>query len=285
MATTGFEFDKLWQRRVDKSYNGYYGKVQRKRLYKQALFYTVEEIYNNLVKHSSYDEIRSMIKTGREMPLQNGEIDLTLSLLDYAHFLNATAVYSTSGYKIAFFKFYPNEVVTAYLDRPIPARTGSMVKISGCEGMPEANGTFYLKQVGRLTYHLYTDERLKNKVKANSMTGSEANVEIYIKSKVDLQVSLTGKRALDAPSVYEPVVILADNKMKVFPTNAEQLILDYVTKPPMYIDPEDDVNDLEEYYPMKFLYKVIDKAAQIFDVETKDVQSFQSDVAIDKQNP
>jgi hypothetical protein len=65
--------------------------------------------------------------------------------------------------------------------------------------------------------------------------------------------------------------------------------MDYVTNPPVFITETNGVFnntfDLETVYPAKFLYQIIGKAVDIFNVERKDEDSFRENVQLDKMNP
>lgn len=285
MPTTGEEFDKLWYRRVDKPYNSYYGTVQRQRLYKQALFYALEAQYNNLIVQGQYDEIRSMVKINHVVTPTADTIVINTALPDYLHYLYSEAKYQGQTFPFSSFKYSGSGTIEAFADKVQSLRTGSFVVISGCADMNEANGSFYLKQIGRTAYGLYQNPELTIPVTATVFTGGSAKAIEYFFGKCMVQYSDQRIQVLDSPSKRNPRVMIADNSIKIEPTGCLELRIDYVTNPPVFIDPTNTTFDLETVYPMKFLYQIIDKAAEIFDVETKDPQSFQTDTILERDNP
>lgn len=285
MPTTGEEFDKLWYRRVDKPYNSYYGTVQRQRLYKQALFYALEAQYNGLIVQGQYDEIRSMVKVNHVVTPVSDTVVINTALPDYLHYLYSEAKYQGDTFQFNSFSYSGSGPIKAFADKVQSLRTGDFVVISGCAEMNEANGSFYLKQIGRTAYALYLNADLTNPATATVFSGGEATAIQYFFGKCMVQYSDQRIQVLDSPSRNNPRVMIANNAIKIFPTGCLELRIDYVTNPPVFIDPANNTLDLETVYPMKFLYQIIDKAAEIFDVETKDPQSFQSDTILERDNP
>lgn len=285
MPTTGEEFDKLWYRRVDKPYNSYYSTVQRQRLYKQALFYALEAQYNNLIVQGQYDEIRSMVKVNHAVTPVADTVVINTMLPDYLHYLFSRAKYQGQTFSFSSFKYSGSGTIEAFSDKVIQLRSGSFVVISGCAEMNEANGSFYLKQIGRTAYGLYQNQELTIPVTATVFTGGEASAIEYFFGKCMVQYSDQRIQVLDSPTKHNPRVMVSDNSIRIFPSGCIELEIDYVTNPPVFIDPVNTTFDLETVYPMKFLYQIIDKAAEIFDVETKDPQSFQSDTILERENP
>jgi hypothetical protein len=284
MPTTGFLFDKLWYRRVDKPYNSYYGNDQRQRLYKQALYYALEDNYNNLSVQGQYDEIRDLVKTNRFIIPINDEIVINTQLPDYLHYIYSEAEYSLDSYTFIGFSYNGVGTIKAFVDKVISLRTGDFVKISGCPDMNEVNGDFYLKLIGRKVYELYKDKDLTIPVTSTIFYGSSATAVEYRFGKCMILYSDQRIQTLDNSSKRNPKILISDNVLKIEPSGCTNFRLDYVAQPTVFIDPTNNTFDLETIYPMKFLYQIIDKAAQIFDIETKDPQSFQADVALANQN-
>lgn len=284
MATTGEEFDRLWYRRVDKPYNSYYTTPQRQRLYKQALFYALESQYNNLIVQGQYDEIRSMVKLNYSVVPVNDTVPINSLLPDYLHYLFSKAKYQGDSFNIASFTYSGKGSIIAYLPAITSLRTGDFVDISGCAEMNEANGSFYLKMLGRTAYGLYLDPELQTPATSTVFNGTTAIATQYFFGKCMVQYSDQRIQVLDSPTRVNPKVMIGNNSLTIEPAGCLELVIDYVTNPPVFINPTDTTFDLETVYTMKFLYQIIDKAAEIFDVETKDNQSFHSDTILEKSN-
>jgi hypothetical protein len=285
MPITGFDFDRLFFERVDKAYNSYKTKPQRINIYKQAIYYTVENIYNQLRFGGQYDEIRSLIATNFPIVPVNDEVSIPNQLSDYAHYLFARAEYEDDAPSAVGFYFMAGGTVTMVFSHLTNLRTGSYVEISNQQEINEANGRFYLKRIGRMAFELYLDRGLKDKVTTNVFSGSKADVKTIIVSSCTMQFSDQRIGELIKPSKRNPKVQVADNALKIEPDGCKKILLDYVKIPPVLIDPDDNTFDLETVYSTKLIYEFLEKAAEIFTVQTRDVQSFQTAINEQRANP
>jgi hypothetical protein len=285
MPITGFDFDRLFFERVDKAYNSYKTKPQRINLYKQAVYYTVENIYNRLRIGGQYDEIRSMIATNFPIVPVNDEVSIPNQLSDYAHYLFARAEFHEDSPSAVGFYFMGGGTVTMVFSQITNLRTGSFVEISNQQEIPQANGRFYLKRIGRMTYELYLDKDLKQKVTTNVFSGSTADITTIILSDCTMQFSDQRIGELIKPTKRNPKVQVADNALKIEPSDCKKLVLDYVKIPPVLINPDDNTFDLETVYSTKLIYEFVEKAAEIFTVQTRDIQSFQTAINEQRENP
>lgn len=288
MATTGAEFDKLWYRRVDKPYNSYYGTVQRQRLYKQALYYALEANYNGLIIQGQYDEIRSLVKTDVVLTPVNNEITLNVPgsiVTDYLHYLYSEAEYAGKTYQFDGFTYNGTGAIKTFVSQVISLRSGQFLVFGNSNGMNEVAGNRYVKQVGRKVYELYADEDFTQPITSVSFIGEGTTATEFGYEKCMVLYSDQKIQTLDNASKRNPKIVVSNNVLKILPNGSTKLKLDYVAQPTVFIDPNNNTFDLETIYPMKFLYQIIDKAAEIFDIETKDPQSFQADMALATQNP
>lgn len=285
MPITGQDFDRLFQNRVDKAYNSYKGSVQRRELYRRAVFYTVENIYNQLRFGGEYDEIRSMIKTNHPVVPISDAISIPNQLSDYAHYLFARGVFEISYYKADGFFFESGSTITMVMQGITTLRTGTFVRITNQAQMTEANGEFYVKRIGRSVYELYLDKDFKQKVTTTVFSGSRADVSEIITSDFTMQFSDQRIGNLTVPTMRNPKIQVADNSLKIEPSGCERVDIDYVTIPPVEIDPDDNTIDLELTYSTKLIYQFLEKAAEIFNVETRDTQAFQMAVQTQNLNP
>lgn len=287
---TAKEFDEEYQRRIDKFYNNYNSPPQRQALYKNAMYFALEAVYKSAVDQEWTDEIRSMIKINIPIAVPtDGKIVVPTLLPDYNHYLFARAEYLIGSYKLSSFTYSGSGTILAHSNVPLALRTGTKVRISGVADMSEANGDFYLKLVGRMTWGLYQDKLLTIPVTSvvPISTGGTA-VEIQLNDCV-VQYSDQKIQKLDSPTPRYPKVQVADNSLYVLPEGATTLRLDYVSTPPLFITETngvfDDVFNLETIYPAKFLYQIIGKAVDIFNTERKDEASFAQNVNLERMNP
>lgn len=285
---TAREFDKIFQTRIDKNYNAYQSPSQRQRLYKQSFYHTLEGIYRSPVDQEWTDEIRSMIRVRVSLTPVNGSISIPTSLPSYAHYLFARAEYLDIKRTFSSFTYSGTGTIQAYAENVLPYRTGTKVRISGVQEMAEANGDFYLKLIGRLAYGLYLDKDLTEVVTTFQPMATTGQAVMIQENDCTIQFSDEKIQKLDAPSIRNPKIQIADNSILIQPQNAERIYLDYVSIPPVLPTETngefDDTFDLETIYPAKFLYQVIGKAVEIFDTERMDPRSFQQNVQLENIN-
>jgi hypothetical protein len=287
---TAEEFDQIFQQRIDKSYNKYKSPSQRQSLYKQALYYALESIYKSGVDQEWTDEIRSMLKINTVFTLpMSGVLGIPTDIPDYNHYLFARAEYLVNSYAFIAFTFSGSGTILAHSNVPLPFRDYTKVRIEDCPDMSEVNGDFYLKQIGRLSWALYQDILLTIPVTTTIPAGLGAKAtEIQINDCV-VQFSDQKIQKLDIPSKRYPKVQVGQDSLYVLPAGGIRLYMDYVTNPPVFITETNGVFnntfDLETVYPAKFLYQIIGKAVDIFNVERKDEDSFRENVQLDKMNP
>jgi hypothetical protein len=225
-----------------------------------------------------------LVKTNTFLTPIADEIVINTQLPDYLHYLYSEAEYALGTYNFSGFSYDGVGTIKAFVDKVCSLRTRDFVKISGCVDMNEANGDFYLKLIGRKVYELYRDRDLTIPVTATVFYGGPATAVEHRFGKCMILYSDQRIQTLDNPSKRNPKILVSNNVLKIEPSGSTKLRLDYVAQPTVFIDPTNNTFDLETIYPMKFLYQIIDKAAQIFDIETKDPQSFQADVALANQN-
>lgn len=286
---TAQEFDRIFQERIDKAYNDYVSPPQRERIYKQAMYNAFEVLYNSPVDQEWTDELRSFIKINEEYTPINGVVSIDTQIPDYNHYLFSRVRYITPvNQPFVSFHYSGTGTIRGHVKVPSVYRTGTLVTLSG-SSMAEANGTFYLKQIGRLIYELYQDAALTTPVTATQFDGTGASVSVTTISSAVVIYSDERISRLDLPTERNPRVIIAENSINIEPANADKLILDYLTNPPVFITQTngvfDNTFDLETVYPAKFLYQIIGKAEEIFNVQAKDTQSFRDGVNLENLNP
>lgn len=286
---TAQEFDKIFQERVDKAYNDYASPPQRERIYKQAIYNAFEALYNMPVDQEWTDELRSFIKINQPYTLTNNAINIDTTIPDYNHYLFSRIEYEIPvSQKFIKFTYSGVGTIRAFTKIPAVMRTGDLVKISGAT-MAEANGSFFLKKIGICVYELFSNAQLTDSVTATQLEGADGSITQVIRNGAIVIYSDERISRLDVPTRTNPRVIIAENSIVVQPEGATAVYLDYLTNPPVFITQTngvfDNTFDLETVYPAKFLYQIIGKAEEIFNVQTKDTQSFRDGVSLENLNP
>ncbi len=89
------------------------------------------------------------------------------------------------------------------------------------------------------------------------------------------------------PKIDRPKFEMGNNLMKIYPLNytCQEITVDYVSNALVLIDPTDNVQDLELYYPFKFLTYVADTCKDIFFGNVENYAAIQKSQLDLKQNP
>lgn len=257
---TGVEFDKIFDRKMREAYTGFYSPVQVKpALYKEALIARIQETYKNLNEQQEYDKLQNLIATNAAYPLTNSAIDI-VDIDNYFHLLAFKAVCIDNDFDGTGVKFTaPSTITTPVLTA---LRTGEIVVILG--------NTYYAKQKGTTTtYTLYDDEAMTLAANFGVVANGTPIVRVVSYYGRTLHVSDRKIGQWGKPTIYIPKAEIADGKIKVYPS-ATQIIVDYIKAPVVFINPTDNVVDLELSYPYNFLMDVADKAVEMMAKETHD---------------
>jgi hypothetical protein len=125
---TGFDFDKLFDRKTDKAYTGFFNPTKKTALYREALILAIENKYRNLDEQREYDDLSGVTKTNQVyslLPSQANQI--------YTQPLAISAITVTSSQLI---------ITTVF---PHYLAVGQNMTTSGIQGYTTANpinGTF-----------------------------------------------------------------------------------------------------------------------------------------------
>lgn len=156
-------------------------------------------------------------------------------------------------------------------------RTGELISTSGIFGNPNANGVFYIKNVGQDKVELYYDDRFLCPASGNgNYTGGGTISRIQYNGATPL---LPNEKIsdYDAGTIYEPKFERGNSSLKFSPFNfsASEISIDYIQNGIKQIDVADNTIDLEAYYPFEFLIYVCDIAVELFMIRIKDLESVQ----------
>lgn len=70
---TGADFDKLFDRKTDKAYTGFFNPTKKTALYREALILAIENKYRNLDEQREYDDLSGVTKTNQVFSLLPGQ--------------------------------------------------------------------------------------------------------------------------------------------------------------------------------------------------------------------
>lgn len=289
MATTGIDFKKIWERKIDKSYTAFYNSTKQNALFKNALINAIELKYLSLDSQKIYDEIGNVIKTGQVFNPSSNVIFLSTvgspNISDYNHLLTVKCKY-ISPLNLILEKISYAAPIVITVNKLNNLRDGELINISSVTGNTNANGDRYIKRITNKTFALYSDNKLTVPIigNGNYVSGgilSRVYYKYAIPYKSDRKISVFGEPTEDNPR-FEVV----SGKLKLYPTDStcSEITIDYITKPNVFIDVTNSVTDLELTYPLKFLYYVADVAAKMFAEEIKDTEMINAAVLENNTN-
>lgn len=276
---TGLEFSNIFDLKIDKAYSGFFNPTKKNRLFKEALVIAIETKYKELGKQKEYDEIRTLIKANQVFAPSSNMVPLSLlGVFDYQHLL---------AFKAKFSQLVPDVNITnATNATPIVItvegqnnfRTGEAFDISGVVGNWNATGFRYFKKINSKKFALYSDPALTVPVAGN---GAYVSGGIISKSYYNYGAQLlpnTKLSVLAQATLNYPKYEMAQNFITIYPLNVvcSEITIDYISNATVFIDSANTTVNLEDTYPLKFLYYVCDVASQKFAESVKDGELFQT---------
>lgn len=199
---------------------------------------------------------------------------------DYSHLLAVKFKYNEPIPNIRITGATNTQPITVTLStRNNNVKTGDKITNSGIFGNSNANGTFYTKKLGALKYQLYTDKYLSQGASGNgTYTGGGMLTRLLYNYATPLY-SYKKISPYDTPDVYNPAFERADGFIKANPTDVTctEASIDYLSTSTVFIVSTDTSVNLEDTYDTINLYQIMDKAVELFFLETKDFQSMQAE--------
>ena len=252
---TGVQFWSYLQQKIDKAYSAYLDSTKANSLIKESMIKMVDKFWRTLSYEREADEMMSFLVRETTITPILGVAKISTLLPEYMHVMYMKATYEV-----------PVEV-TAVSGSTLTAtnhklRKGSQIKYSST------------------TYTV-------NKVKGNTFDVGVSGLstgtyyQINEKSVGQLQSDRKGN-PFHAASETDPKFIAQNDgsstprSFKIIPAdNLTSVSIDYVRTPPHEIDVTDNSTALEDYYPDKFLYRLMDECVVNFGIQTKDYNTAQ----------
>jgi hypothetical protein len=182
-----------------------------------------------------------------------------------------------SDIQIAAFNIVPSKVEFV-VDSYCKLRTGDFIYISGVQGTTSANGDWYLKQTAPKKYQIFEDKTLTTPVLGNSKYLSGGNLFEFIVTEPIFQEKPDQITVIDKPTYDFPRWSMSQGSIIIEPAAyLDQAYISYLSIPPFEIDPENNNLDLLLFMPQELIEFLVDYAAKLFDLETKDWNSLNFD--------
>lgn len=163
--------------------------------------------------------------------------------------------------------------ITIFFKKKNKVRDGDQITISGMTHNTNANGTWYPKQVSSVGYQLFYDKDFQSPSTGGvgyAFPEGDVSVTTYEYAKPNFS-----DRKIDpfnTATVELPKYETANKCIKFYPTDkvCDEITLDYVSTPKVFVDVLDDSTDLSLYYPEKYLYFIVDMAIKLMAVPLRD---------------
>jgi hypothetical protein len=256
---TGQEFGKIFDDKWDKAYSAFIDSTKKNRLIKEAMYRLVSSIYDNTDTQREADELGfGLTKNEKAIPAGN---KLTVERLvnTYLHLLRMAFVFDELlSYTIV------DGVVT------VPGhsvRKGDTI-ICKVDGSPDAEYTVGKVRGSKIYITGYTHVEadalyLRTKTEASPLEPDRKKGPTTIGDKFSPRYELTA----DISGINPRTFVL-------YPTPSYVLI-DYLSAPPVDIDVDDTVEELEDYYTLKFMYRLLDECIRLGGERTRDMGTLQ----------
>ena len=251
---TGVQFWSYLQQKLDKAYSAYLDNTKANSLIKESMYRLVDKYFRGLSYEREDDEMVGLLVRDLSVTPAAGIIDIKTLIPNYMHIMRMGVRYEV------------DVVVTAVSGTTLTSvnhklRKGNTVKLGATSyTVSKVKGdTFDLSTAGLSTgtYKQIVDKEAKQ------MVGDRKNGAFH---KADFS---TPRFESNSAAGTTP------RSFKVTPAPATCTI-DYVRTPPVDIDVANTVNILEDYYGMKFLYRLMDECVLNFGAQTIDYPTKQS---------
>ena len=251
---TGAQFWSYLQQKIDKAYSAYLDNTKANGLIKESMYRLVDKYWKGLSFEREDDEMIAFMVRDLSVTPAAGIIDIKTLLPNYMHILRMGVRYEV------------DVVVTLVSGTTLTSanhklRKGNTVKLSSTlYTVTKVKGdTFDLGTSGLSTgtYKQIVDKEAKQ------MVGDRKNGAFH---KADFSTPRFESRTAGTTT---------PRSFKVTPAPATCTI-DYVRVPPVDIDVANTTTILEDYYGMKFLYRLMDECVLNFGAQTKDYPTKQS---------
>ena len=208
----------------------------------------------------------------------SGEVVTPESLTDYMHLFAIRASYRFAGEDDIKAITCSPQSIYIHLTNRSKLRDKEQIIVADVVGATGANGVKYVRQAGNRKYQLFEDKDLLVPTVATSAYLSGGTISTVRENACfPIKPDIEYIQKVDKPSKSFPRYQIADNALILEPaTDSVSARVDYI-KLPFEIDPEDDTINLNLYISEEMIQYILDYAARLFDLETKDINSLQID--------
>lgn len=250
---TGQDFGKIFDDKWDKAYSQYLDSDKKNRLIREAMYRLVSSVYSDADTQKEADELAfGLIKNEKVIPVGN-RITTENFVNEYMHLLRMAFVFKTSiSYTVV------DGVLTSaghtLRKGDIVIRTRSSVGVEH-EVSKVRGSSFYLSGY---TYQVGDTLQLKQTIEATPLESDRKRSPATAGETENPKYEIAYTAAGINPRSYN-----------LYPTPSYVLV-DYLAAPPVDIDVDDTVDNLEDYFTPKFLYRLADECVRLGGERTRD---------------
>ncbi len=255
----GTEFYELFQQAADKDYSAYLDSTRANRLIQRSLIRMVEKIYSSDDSQKESDELYSMIVKNEEHLVTGGVFATDNFDFPYMHLLRLACIYRDQ----ITFSFASGVFTSA----GHTLRKGDVLTLSGATDTNQ-NGNYTVTKVRPGKFYI-------------PLTYEDGSLHLIRTFEATYKRSDRKFSSLHSATVFSPKYEQSFNDTFTVPNALildpapYKIKFDYVMKPDLTIDVENDATDLLLYYNEKFIYRLIDECVLTFAEETRDPQNRQ----------
>lgn len=288
---TGSDFSLLLDQKVDKAYSAFYTNSEKNRLIKEATIKTIQSIYRSLDDQEERDKLFSFIKTNSVFIPINNQIYLTTTnnpnIPDYSNLFSVKAKFEKELFDLEIIGATNNSPITLTIKGQNNLRTYEHISVKNVNGNMAANGSFYIKKIGKDRLELYNDINLQSPSSGNGVYTSGGNIYRIYYNYCETYFSDRKIDVFTTPTVSKPRFEIANTLLKIYPQEhyCSEITVDYLSVPSVFIDVTNNSFDIEQVYPIDLLYNISDVYSNLFAQSVKDAELFNtSSFEIQKNN-
>lgn len=195
---------------------------------------------------------------------------------DYLHLLTVKCKNKEFLPRVSVQSYRATQPPLVQFNRPTNLATDDIIEI---RNFPQGrlDGTYYYESVDDFRGRLWLNEELTVPAVVTASTLSGGDIYRIYYSYAEPVYSDRKISTFEYATHISPKVQVADGEM-IFTPDTTEITIDYYAKPALYIDVSDTVVDYENIYPIKFIYRIIDEAINIYSMPSRDVLLEQMEV-------
>lgn len=280
---TGQEFLTQLDEKSDRAFSGYFPNAVINDFIAEAFSKVIEIKYLDITTEKNTDELFSLIRTNVSYTPVSNQVNLITGITDYLHTLALKTKFQFP-YNVALTGATNATPIVLTLNKLTNLRDGDSVLITGVTGNTAANGDRFVKELYKdfannaFKFQLYQDEKLTIPISGSGLFGGGGSIKRIVWAWAKKKNSYRKISKLGEPTVSNPFFEEADGVMKLLPNTevCSEVRIDYIIQPPVTIDVNDNVVDLETTYPLRFLYMIMDYLTKLEGQSTRDLLLQQS---------